>query len=194
MTAMRPLAFLSLPVIRRVLAALIFSIPPFAWMFLLTSSSAVWAQEKTLRHETATTTVTARPMGELLIFISRLHPSDSLSGDSVNPNQPGLLFLSLQRSWQHKVRGINGHVHLHLLHRDGLRIGIVLRPLRHRERKHHSRHRLVRPQAHHAITHRAPDKLLDLLANLDKSIRIEVVIDDVAVFQRYLQPQRIVPI
>src|SRR5271155_3396292 len=75
-TAVRPLAFLSLAVIRRVLADLILSIPPLAWMFLLTSSSAVCAQVTTLRPETANRISTPQRTGQLLIFMVVFVPAN----------------------------------------------------------------------------------------------------------------------
>src|SRR4029077_7837918 len=49
-----------LPVTRRLWIALIFSIPPLAWVFLLTSSSAVWAWARTQKKEDETATSRTR--------------------------------------------------------------------------------------------------------------------------------------
>ena len=56
------------------------------------------------------------------------------SGESMNPDQPGLLFVSPQRSGNRKVRGIDIHIHFNLLDGRRLRGRIRLGPLRNRVR------------------------------------------------------------
>src|SRR3984957_2365620 len=71
---------------------------------------------------------------------------------------------------------------------------MVLWSLRDREGIHHSVYGLVRTELHHAIALRAADKLLALPANLDGCIGIEIVVNNVTIFQRDLQSQSVVAI
>src|ERR1700722_5403005 len=133
-----------------------------------------------------------------MIFIP--YPSESTvrtkrrANRLMNPYHPRLLFLSPQRWRQIKIGGIDRHIGLHLPHGNGLRIRMVLWSLRDREGIHHSVYGLVRTELHHAIALRAADKLLDLPANLDEGIGIEIVVNNVTIFQRDLQSQSVVAI
>src|SRR5580658_3374530 len=133
-----------------------------------------------------------------MIFIS--YPSESTARTTrranrlMNPYHPRALFPSPQRRRQLKVGGIDGHIGFQLPHSNGLRIRMVPRSLRDREGIHHSVHGLIRTELHHAIALRAADKLLDLFANLDEGIGIEIVINNVTILQRDLQSQRVVAI
>src|SRR5580765_3412664 len=98
------------------------------------------------------------------------------------------LWSLLERCWHSKIGGIDRDIYVDLLCRIRLRTGIRFRTLSDREGIHYPAHRLVRTEVHNALPHRAPDRLPDLLPNFQKSIGIEVVVDDVAIFQRDFEP------
>src|SRR5579863_7338017 len=113
---------------------------------------------------------------------------------SVNSDHPRLLFLGLQRGGQIEIRGVDGHVGFYFVYGGGLRVGIVLRTLRQGEWIHDAVDRLIGAQPLDSFFLRSPDKLLNVPANLDKGIGIEVVVNDVAIFQGYLEAQGVVAI
>ena len=76
----------------------------------------------------------------------------------------------------------------------GGRVGIVLRTVGDGEREHHTGNRLIRAEIVAAFSDRTADKLLHFLANLQVGVGVKVVVDDVAILQRDLQPQRVVAI
>ena len=117
------------------------------------------------------------------------HPSKS-----VNPDQPRLLFLSPQRRRQRKVANRTATFTSIFAIVVICAPGLFLGPSRNREGIHDSIHWLVGAHVHYTFSHRAPDKLLNLLADFEISIWVEIVVNDVAVFQRDPEPQRVIAI
>src|SRR5215472_5019812 len=112
----------------------------------------------------------------------------------VNADHARFPFFRPQRLGQRKICGIDVHVHFDVLHRCSLRVWVNLGSRRNCKCEHDSRYGLVRAQAFHRLAYRTANELLDFAANLNESIGIEIVVDNVAILECHFQAQSVVAI